>query len=76
MFSCNAIPNLPQVKYEWVLEFKYLKTDEEKHLPKAQKEAAGQLQRYINAYRLQGRPDLKTAIVVFIGKNKYVITES
>jgi len=69
-------PQLPQVKYEWVLEFKYLKTDEEHHLPKAQKEAADQLQRYINAYRLQGRPDLKTAIVVFIGKNKYVITES
>jgi hypothetical protein len=64
-------PQLPQVKYEWVLEFKYLKTDDEKKLPQAQQEASEQLQRYIQSYRLEGRDDLKTAIVVFIGKNKY-----
>jgi hypothetical protein len=33
----------------------------------------GDLHRYIYAHRLEGRPDLKTAIVVFIGKNKFVI---
>jgi hypothetical protein len=68
-------PQLPQVKYEWVLEFKYLKTSNKKMLPQAQKEASEQLHRYIHAHRLENRPDLKTAIVVFIGKNKYEITE-
>ena len=68
-------PLLPQVKYEWVLEFKYLKTADRNNLPQAQKEASEQLQRYIHAHRLEGRPDLKAAIVVFIGKNKYEISE-
>jgi hypothetical protein len=67
-------PQLSQVKYEWVLEIKYLKTADEKMLPQAQKEASEQLNRYIHAHRLEGRADLKTAIVVFIGKNKYVIS--
>ena len=66
-------PQLPQVKYEWVLEFKYLKTSDEKNLPQAQKEASEQLHRYIHAHRLEGRDDIKTAIVVFIGKNRYEI---
>ena len=67
-------PQLPQVKFEWVLEIKYLKTDEEKKLPQAQKEAAEQLNRYIHAHRLENRPDVKTASVVFIGKNRYEIS--
>ena len=69
-------PQLPQVKYEWVLELKYLKTGDEEKLPQAQKEASEQLHRYIHAHRLNGRTDLKSAIVVFIGKNKYEITET
>ena len=68
-------PRLPQVKFEWVLELKYLKTSDEKELPRAQKDASGQLHRYIHTHRLAERTDLKTATVVFIGKNKYVISE-
>ena len=64
-------PRLPQVKYEWILELKYVKTGEEQKVPQVRQEASEQLQRYLNAHRLQGRPDLKTAIVVFIGKDKY-----
>ena len=64
-------PHLPEVKYEWVLEIKYLKVEDAKELAKAKKEAEEQLQRYTQAYRLTGRPDLKTATVVFIGKNKF-----
>jgi hypothetical protein len=67
-------PQLPQIKYEWVLEIKYLKTSDAKKLPQAQKEASEQLQRYIHAHRLEGRSDLKTATVVFIGKTKYEIS--
>ena len=68
-------PHIPQIKFEWVLELKYLKTNDEKKLPEAQKEASEQLHRYLHAHRLSGRDDLKTAIVIFIGKNKYEITE-
>jgi hypothetical protein len=67
-------PQLPQIKFEWVLEIKYLKTGDAKNLPQAQKIASEQLHRYIHAHRLEGRSDLKTAIVVFIGKNKFVLT--
>jgi hypothetical protein len=66
-------PQLPQIKFEWVLELKYLKTSDAKKLPQAQKEASEQLQRYIHAHRLEGRTDLKSASVVFIGKDKYNI---
>ena len=68
-------PSLPEIKYEWVLELKYLKVEDEKELPKAKKEAEDQLQRYMQAYRLSGRPGLKTAVIVFIGKSKYEIFE-
>jgi len=68
-------PHLPEVKYEWVLELKYLKVEDEKDLPKVKKEAEEQLQRYMQAYRLTGRPDLKTAIVVFIGKSQFFVYE-
>jgi hypothetical protein len=52
---------------------KYLKTADAKKLPQVQKQASEQLDRYIHAHRLEGRADLKTAIVIFIGKNKYFI---
>jgi hypothetical protein len=67
-------PQLPQIKYEWVLELKYLKTNEEAKLPQAREEAAEQLKRYIRAHRLAGRTDLKTAIVIFTGKNSFQIS--
>jgi len=68
-------PKLPEVKYEWLLELKYLKAGDEKNIPKAKQEASEQLQRYMQAYRLTGRADLKTAIILFIGKNKFEIFE-
>jgi hypothetical protein len=54
----------------------WVKTDEEQKIPQAHQEASEQLHRYLNAHRLEGRPDLKTAIVVFIGKNKYEMFET
>ena len=68
-------PHLPEIKYEWLLELKYLKAGDEKELPKAKKEAEEQLQRYMQAYRLTERPNLKTAIIVFIGKNRFEMYE-
>jgi hypothetical protein len=68
-------PNLPQVKYEWVLELKYCKTGEEKELPVKREEGLAQLHKYLHAHRLNERPDMKGAVIVFIGKNLFEITE-
>jgi hypothetical protein len=67
---------LPQVKWEWILELKYCKTGANPgEIAKLQKEGQEQIKQYLNSHRLGNRPDLKAAVIVFIGKNKYKITE-
>ncbi|MDR0680310.1 MAG: ATP-binding protein [Dysgonamonadaceae bacterium] len=68
-------PNLPQVKYEWILELEYCKTGEEKEVPHKREEGMAQLHQYLHSHRLNERPDMKAAVVVFIGKNQFEITE-
>ncbi|MDR0683163.1 MAG: PD-(D/E)XK nuclease domain-containing protein [Dysgonamonadaceae bacterium] len=68
-------PNLPQIKYEWVLELKYCKAGEERDVPRKREEGLTQLRQYLHSHRLGERTDLKAAVVVFIGKNKFEITE-
>ncbi|MDR0610900.1 MAG: ATP-binding protein [Planctomycetaceae bacterium] len=70
-------PNFPQVKYEWVWELKYCKTDaKETEIDQKRKKGLEQLNRYITASRLKDRPNLKSALLVFIGKDKYEIVEN
>ncbi|MDR0613970.1 MAG: ATP-binding protein [Dysgonamonadaceae bacterium] len=67
-------PLLPQIKYEWVLELKYCKTDaSEADIVAQQEQGRAQVEQYIASHRLGGRPDLKAAVIVFTGKNKYRI---
>ncbi|GHV66534.1 hypothetical protein FACS1894199_10160 [Bacteroidia bacterium] len=67
-------PRLPQVKWEWILELKYCKTAAKPgEIAKLQKEGKEQLKQYLTSHRLGNRPDLKAAVIVFIGKNKYRI---
>jgi hypothetical protein len=67
-------PLLPQIKYEWALELKYCKTDaSEADIAAQQEKGRAQVEQYIASHRLGGRPDLKAAVIVFIGKNKYRI---
>jgi hypothetical protein len=65
-------PLLPEVKYEWIFELKYIKASD-KNPDARRKEAQEQLQRYVRSDRLKNRDDLKTAVILFIGKNKYEI---
>ena len=68
-------PRLTQVKWEWILELKYCKTDAKPaEIAKLQKEGEEQLKQYLASHRLGNRPDLKAAVIVLIGKNKYKIT--
>ncbi|GHV63843.1 hypothetical protein FACS1894199_00710 [Bacteroidia bacterium] len=67
-------PLLPQVKYEWALELKYCKTDaSETEIAKQKEKGEEQMKQYLGSQRLSGRTDLKAAVIVFIGKNKYKI---
>jgi hypothetical protein len=66
-------PDLPQIKYEWLFEIKYLKSSEEEKAPQKMEEAKVQLEKYLQAFRLVGRPGLQGAAIVFIGKNKFEI---
>jgi hypothetical protein len=69
-------PLLPQIKYEWALELKYCKANtSEAEIAAQQKKALAQMKEYRTSHRLKDRSDLKAAVIVFIGKNKYRITE-
>ncbi|GHU71047.1 hypothetical protein FACS189413_12240 [Bacteroidia bacterium] len=69
-------PRLPQVKWEWILELKYCKTaTKPAEIAKLQKEGEEQIKQYLSSHRLGNRSDLKAAVIVFIGKNKYKITD-
>ncbi|MDR0682123.1 MAG: hypothetical protein LBG15_09795, partial [Dysgonamonadaceae bacterium] len=67
-------PLLPQIKYEWALELKYCKTDaSEAEIAAQQEKGRMQMEQYLASHRLGDRPDLKAAVIVFTGKNKYRI---
>jgi hypothetical protein len=60
---------------EWVWELKYLKVKNRKELAKVRKEAKGQLEGYVKDRELEGRADLRKAVIVFIGKDRYEIID-
>ena len=69
-------PLFPQVRYEWLLEIKYCKasaTDAEAAAKRS--EGLEQLGQYVHSHRMEGRPDLKAALLIFTGKNKFEIIE-
>jgi hypothetical protein len=69
-------PLSPNARYEWILELKYCQASATKtKIDAKRKEALEQIDEYINAYRIKDRPGLKAAVIVFIGKDKFEITE-
>jgi hypothetical protein len=68
-------PLLPdEVKYEWALELKYCKAGAgEAEVAAQQEKGRAQMEQYLASHRLGGRSDLKAAVIVFTGKNKYRI---
>ncbi|GHT78640.1 hypothetical protein FACS189464_2440 [Bacteroidia bacterium] len=68
-------PTLPQIKYEWVFELKYCKADaKESEITAKSEKGQEQIRQYLTSDRLKDRTDLKAAVIVFIGKNKYRIS--
>jgi hypothetical protein len=69
-------PLLPEIRYEWIFEIKYCKASSKPAEIEAKKEEGlQQLEQYVSSFRLQNRSDLKSALLVFIGKDKFEIIE-
>jgi len=68
-------PLLPEVKYEWIFELKYFKASK-KPTDADRKDAQNQLQNYSGSHVMKDRKDLKKAVILFIGKNKYELYEN
>jgi hypothetical protein len=65
---------LPDLRYEWVWEIKYIKKGDEKNkklLQAVKQEALDQLSRYRQAQCFAARNDVRFAVIMFIGKDKY-----
>jgi hypothetical protein len=69
-------PLLPQVKYEWIFELKYCKAGTKAAgIASRRNEGLEQVGQYLQSHRLKDHPNLRAAVIVFIGKNKFEITE-
>ncbi|GHT22750.1 hypothetical protein AGMMS4957_13350 [Bacteroidia bacterium] len=66
-------PAVPDTKYEWVWEIKYLKKDNEKDFQSTRDAARAQLDKYRNAHEFAERTDVRFASIIFIGKDKFEI---
>jgi hypothetical protein len=63
----------PEVKFEWMLELKYIKKKNQKQLERVRKEAQDQLKEYMTSRYMAGRPNLKAVALIFIGKGEIVV---
>ena len=68
-------PLVPEVKYEWIFELKYFKASEKSMAVHRQK-AKEQLQNYAGSAIMKDHTDLKRAVILFVGKNKYELFEA
>lgn len=66
---------VPNVKYEWLLELKYVKKSERAKLEQVKQEGLKQLRHYAESRNFANKTDLKKALLVFIGKDEYLIIE-
>jgi hypothetical protein len=69
-------PLIPGIKYEWLFELKYCKASAPaSEIAAKREEGLEQINRYARSHRMKDRADLKAALIVFIGKDKFEITE-
>jgi hypothetical protein len=67
-------PLLPQVRYEWLLELKYCKASaSETEIAAKREQGLEQMKEYAHSHRMEGHADLKTAVIVFIGKDRFLL---
>ncbi|SHE52514.1 PD-(D/E)XK nuclease superfamily protein [Thermoanaerobacter uzonensis DSM 18761] len=66
---------IPDIKYEWLIELKYVKKSEKDKVDKIKEEGIKQLKRYRESRGLKERKDVKQALIIFIGKDEYQVIE-
>ncbi|WP_129545108.1 ATP-binding protein [Thermoanaerobacter ethanolicus] len=66
---------IPDIKYEWLIELKYVKKSEKDKVDKIKEEGIKQLKRYRESKGLKERKDVKQALIIFIGKDEYQVIE-
>jgi len=64
---------MPEVKYEWIIELKYLKKSERDKLAEVKEEGLRQLEEYADSRKFSNKENLKKVLIVFIAKDEYVI---
>jgi hypothetical protein len=66
----------PKIRYEWLLEIKYCKASaKSKEIAAKRSEGLAQLKQYAESHRMKDLPDMKAAVIVFTGKNKFEVTD-
>ncbi|ADD01939.1 AAA-ATPase-like protein [Thermoanaerobacter italicus Ab9] len=66
---------IPDIKYEWLIEIKYVKKSEKDKVDKIKEEGIKQLKKYRESRGLKEREDVKQALLIFIGKDEYQVIE-
>ena len=64
---------MPEVKYEWIIELKYLRKSEKDKLPEVKEEGLAQLKEYAASRRFMNEDNIKQVLIVFIGKDEYLV---
>lgn len=64
------------IQYEWILELKYVKKSDSALLAKVTEDGLMQLANYAASRELAGKPGVKQALIIFIGKDEHVVIES
>ncbi len=67
---------MPDVKYEWIIELKYLKKDEKGKMGRLKEEGRRQLEKYMKSREFAEKDNVKKALIIFIGKDEYVVEEA
>ncbi|MFW5972325.1 MAG: AAA family ATPase [Bacillota bacterium] len=62
---------MPDVKYEWIIELKYLKKNNRNRLEEVKVEGLKQLERYAGSRKFDSKSNLKKVLLIFIGKDDY-----
>nr|WP_330165264.1 PD-(D/E)XK nuclease domain-containing protein [Iocasia fonsfrigidae] len=62
---------MPDVKYEWIIELKYLKKNEQDKLAEVKRGGLKQLARYAASHKFKNKDNIKQALLIFIGKDEY-----
>lgn len=67
---------IPDIAYEWILELKYLKKQSAAEIEKVKKQGLMQFAGYAASRDLADKPHVKRALIIFVGKDEWIVVES